>query len=280
MAKLAVLGTVAQDDAIRLPAALKAASHQEGEDFGPRLGGGGANTGVALARAGHEVLLLSAVGSDKTAEFLLGELAKNGIDTSHVQRREGRSSRALILLDPRGERTIINLARMIDPSTAARLAALDAEGVYVRSRAPGLDRVLGELSRRLPTIGHIPPMIEGSLPVRVLVGSAGDLDGETLSNPFAAGRRVAGNSLEWVVITDGEKGAWAYGQDGQVVHEPAMKVIPVDGTGAGDAFAAGLLHDLVKGLSLPQALKTASAWGAQATLYEGSIVGRDFPPSR
>jgi sugar/nucleoside kinase (ribokinase family) len=269
---------VARDDIVRLSSPLKEGTHQEGEDKGWRLGGGGSNTGVALARAGHHVLLFSAVGSDETAGFLLGELSKNGIDTSHIAKLPGASSRAIILLDPMGERTIVNVARRVDPDATARLKDIVADGVYVRSRASGLGAILSELSLRLPTLAHIPPLIPNSLPVRFLVGSAGDLDAGSLADPWAAGQRVAGQLLEWIVITDGAKGAWAYGPEGQVIHQPAQTVTPLDGTGAGDAFAAGLLHALVKGDSIRKALITASAWGAKATLYEGSIVGRDFPP--
>jgi site-specific DNA-methyltransferase (adenine-specific) len=49
-------------------------------------------------------------------------------------------------------------------------------------------------------------------------------------------------------------------------------VVPVDTTGAGDAFAAGLLHALVSHAPVEQTLQTAAAWGAESTQWERSIL--------
>ena len=92
-----------------------------------------------------------------------------------------------------------------------------------------------------------------------------------LNEPFEAGRRVAGNALEWVIITRGENGATAYALD-DCLSVPAPKIKATDTTGAGDAFAAGLIHALVSGADMNQALATACAWGAEATRWESSML--------
>jgi sugar/nucleoside kinase (ribokinase family) len=46
-------------------------------------------------------------------------------------------------------------------------------------------------------------------------------------------------------------------------------VSAVDTTGAGDVFAAGLVHALLDERPMPQALDTAVAWGAAAAACQG-----------
>jgi sugar/nucleoside kinase (ribokinase family) len=277
MATILVLGTVAEDVVVRLGAPLKVGSHQEGEEWGARLGGGAANTGVALARAGHRALAVSAVGGNAAGDRLLAELAANGVDVSLVRRLPGASSRAVILTDGTGERTIVNLKRVIEAEPPTRLLDVAADCLYVRSRAPGLAELMRRKAAGCPVVAHVPPCLPGSLPAHVLVGSASDLDAGFLACPFTGGRAVAGDLLRWVVVTRGAAGATAYGTDGEV-NIPARAVRAVDTTGAGDAFAAGLIHGLVRGLPMEKAVATGVAWGTAKTLYEGSIPGPDFPP--
>jgi site-specific DNA-methyltransferase (adenine-specific) len=66
-----------------------------------------------------------------------------------------------------------------------------------------------------------------------------------------------------VVVTDGDRGAVAYGGDG-IRHVAAVPAHGVDTTGAGDSFAAGLLHGLLEGRGIGEALKIAALWGAAA----------------
>jgi sugar/nucleoside kinase (ribokinase family) len=82
---------------------------------------------------------------------------------------------------------------------------------------------------------------------------------------------VAGELLQWVVITDGAAGARAYARD-ESLAAPAPVVQPVDTTGAGDAFAAGLLHALVGGRPMAEALTVAVCFGAEAILWETSAL--------
>src|SRR5690606_33488095 len=47
--------------------------------------------------------------------------------------------------------------------------------------------------------------------------------------------------LELITVTHGARGATAYTRSGQPVYVPGFSVRPVDTTGAGDGFVAGLL---------------------------------------
>ncbi len=96
-----------------------------------------------------------------------------------------------------------------------------------------------------------------------------------LADPFAAGRRFAGDMLEWVVITRGEKGASAYGRNGHVLERAAEAVVPIDSTGAGDSFAAGLIHALASGMEMEEVLGVAVAWGTESVRWKASSLSAE-----
>jgi sugar/nucleoside kinase (ribokinase family) len=272
MATILVVGSVARDEVAALHEPLREGAHLEGESRGSRLGGGGANTAVALARAGHRAVLVAPVGDDALGDALVAELAASRVDTSLILRVPGASTWSLVLVTEGGERTIVNLNRTREPAPPRRLLEVEARCLYVRSRALDLAPLLAERARDCLVVAHMPPLEAGARPARVLVASESDLDRAALADPFATGGRVAGNLLEWVVVTHGARGATAHGPSGVVVEAAAPQVEPVDSTGAGDAFAAGLVHALTGGAPMAEALGTACRWGAEAVRWPTSAL--------
>lgn len=270
LARVLVVGSVAEDRILRLHAPMRAGAHIEGEDRGFRLGGGASNTGVALARAGHRAVLIATVGDDDVGARLVGELDAAGADTSQIRSLPGATTRSIVMVDEAGERTIVNLTRMAEPGPPERLLELAADCLYVRRRTPGLAPLLEAKAESCLVVAHMPPHGEGERPAHVLVASASDLPPGMLEAPFASGRSVAGDILQWVVITKGADGATAHAAD-RNLHVPAPRVTPVDTTGAGDVFAAGMIHGLVSGASMRQALEIGCRWGAQATQWDSSV---------
>ncbi len=275
MADILVIGSVAWDEVVRLDDPMRAGSHNGGRWLGRRIGGGAANTAMALARAGDRPKVVSAVGADLDGERLGQDLARMGIDTEYLDRWGEQTTRSLVMLDPAGERTIVNLARAPVP-LPPDLADIPADACYVRSADPALTAVLAERVKRGPVLAHVPPLEEALRPAQVLVGSASDLDAGFLADPFAAGRRIAGDVLQWMVVTYGPEGARAFG-DGSVLKCVAPQVPVEDSTGAGDVFAAGLVHGMALGLSMSQALRTAVEWGSASVQYEGTVPPVGFP---
>ena len=239
------------------------------------MGGGAANTAMALARAGAQPVLVSALGRDAAGQWLLRELQAVGVATSWVATEAPTTTRSMVFLGSDGGRTIVNLARapVVFP---ADLVAAPADCLYVRSADPSLTPVLARYARHSTVVAHVPPVQAGLRPAQVLVGSADDLDGAFLADPFTAGKAVAGSHLQWVVITRGAAGASAHGA-GETLVEKAPEVTVVDSTGAGDVFAAGLLQALGSGEPMATALKRAVAWGAASVRYEGTVPPLGFP---
>ena len=271
MATIAVIGSIACDEVVQLPLRLAPGAHQNGVRGGGRLGGGGANTAVALAAAGHRVVLLSSVGRDADGERLLAELERAGVDVSGVAHCPSPTTRSLILLDPDGERTVINVARCEEDAPPARLLDIAAEAVYVRSRRADLAPLLARKAAECLVVAHVPPVVPGSRPAHIVVCSASDLAPVEVRAPLAMGAAVAGERLRWVVMTEGPAGARAFSTT-QELAVAADRVATIDTTGAGDAFAAGLVHALVAGRSMPDALALAVRFGTEATRWEGSSL--------
>ena len=83
---------------------------------------------------------------------------------------------------------------------------------------------------------------------------------------------IAGPHLRYFIVTDGKNGATAHTKDKQF-HIPAAPAKIVDITGAGDAFAAGLIDGLVRQLVITEAMTQGAQWAAIAATTDSSIPG-------
>ena len=77
-----------------------------------------------------------------------------------------------------------------------------------------------------------------------------------------------------VVVKNGADGALLVRPDGTVLRRPGRAVIPVDTTGAGDSFDAGLLAALVAGHPETTALAWADTAGRLATQAFGGTASQ------
>jgi sugar/nucleoside kinase (ribokinase family) len=268
MARIVVVGSVAEDEVLSLPEPLREGNHLEATSRERRLGGGAANTAVPLCHAGHEVVIVSPLGTDERGDRLLGELQAVGVDTSGIVRVAGESTRSVVLVDPGGERTVVNVHRAREEGLRERLEKIECDALYVRSREPDLAERMATIAHRATVVAHMPPLGRGARPAHVLVGSESDLPEPFVGDPWDAGEGIAGSLLRWVVMTMGAHGAEAVSAEERIA-APAPPVTAVDTTGAGDVFAAGLVHALLDERPMAQSLDTAVAWGAAAAACRG-----------
>ena len=271
LANLMVIGAVVLDRPVWLNGPVSPGARLRGATLdgalAGRLGGGAANAGVALARAGHGVALAAFVGLDADGDAALAQAQAAGLDTTHVRRRPG-GGMTLILIDPAGERVVLGLDA--PAITAPHLPPPDGDaafdGLYVRAPYPGAGA--WAQACRGPVVAHWPAGTFAG-PCDVLVASADDCGAGDLADPFAAGRAQVGERLKWMVMTHGAGDVVAYDAAGSIrVAPPPARV--ADTTGAGDVFAAGLLEALVAGADIEAALRHACAWGAVAVGLDGS----------
>ncbi|MDP2212383.1 PfkB family carbohydrate kinase [Phenylobacterium sp.] len=268
MADFLVIGALALDRPVWLEGRLERGGRMAGRSLmgrlGPRLGGGGANAGVALAKAGHIARLASLASADDGGGESIAMAKAASLDITLVGRRPGASRTTLILIEPDGERLVLGLdfdrARITLPAlpSPSDHPEVQPDGVYVRAAYPGSDAWASH--SRGPVVVHWPaPTYAG--PADVVICSADDLDPGVLASPFEAARAVFGPRLSAIVVTHGAGGASAYSMSAPIIVR-APPAMVIDSTGAGDVFAAGLLEALTAGAGMEAALQHACAWGA------------------
>lgn len=266
---------------------------------GIRLAGGGqaANTAAWLGWQGVAVTLVAAVGADAAGHARLAELSAAGVDCA-VRHHPDTPTGTVIVLAGDGERTMItdrgaNLRLSPADIEAALAATPDAVHLHLSgytlldeaSRPAGRHALAAARAQGLTTSVDA----ASAAPLRQ-VGARAFLDwvrGSDLllanadeASMLAGGRdaRYQAHALTAVagqaVVKRGADGAvWASAQGECIVH--AVDPVPVlDATGAGDAFAAGLLATWVTGSSPAEALSRAGELGAAAV---GTVGAR--PPS-
>jgi site-specific DNA-methyltransferase (adenine-specific) len=115
-----------------------------------------------------------------------------------------------------------------------------------------------------PAPGH------STWPADLIVGSERQYQANGLMAPYESARAVAQARLKFVVVTRGAAGADAYGPHG-CYHVVGSTVRQVDATGAGDAFAAGLIAALLAQDGIQDAMERGAAQGAAAVEVLQSI---------
>lgn len=216
--------------------------------------------------AGHEVLIASRIGLDEAGDWLLEQAAGYGLDCRHVERFGGETGELLVLVDSTGERTILRRPRR--PDLPGELPTSGIDCLYVNYPGSVVIPYMRQMLGQSFVVAQYPKGGQVRRPCHVLVASRSDL--ESQEDLWQQARQIGGESLQWLVLTEGKEGALALHGEEQI-RVPARPVSVVDTTGAGDAFAGGLIHGLASGMAMEQALQCAVDWGAFAVASESSI---------
>jgi sugar/nucleoside kinase (ribokinase family) len=256
------------------------------------IGGSGSITAVAAARLGLRVALAAAVGDDPAGEFMLAQLAGEGVDTSAVAVRRGTPTGMTVALSEGKDRAILTAAGAVATMTARDVPAsllAAARHVHVssyflmeRSLAPGLAGLLeaaraGGARTSLDT-NWDPAQRWGNGSLRAALAATDLLlpnETEALclsgAGSLAEAMAVLSGAGPGLVIKLGARGAlWAEGAR-QYRAEPPP-VTPADTTGAGDCFDAGVIAGLLQGLDTGGAVALGCATGAASTRGAGGTA--------
>ncbi|MFT7684360.1 MAG: sulfofructose kinase [Moritella dasanensis] len=275
MSNILLLANLNCDRVLQLDRPLATGCRHYYADNGRRLGGGGANTGLGLIYAGHKVALVSQVGNDKTADWLLAEASIQGLDCSLLQRNDLDTPELLLVMTPDGERTIIRPQRPVFTLGAAPDMS-QWQALYINSSAVGCERWAHAALESTLVVAQL-AKDSRCRPCHVLVSSKSDMNNQGINTNnhhdiWQYGLQIAGDQLRHFIITDGEHGAVAYNQH-QAISVAAVAASVIDTTGAGDAFASGLMHGLLANQAIAQAMTTGSEWAAIAVATASSIPG-------
>lgn len=270
-----------------------------------RLGFAGAESNVAIgiSRLGGAAVWIGRVSEDELGEMILRELRAEGVGTvavrdpaptsmlfkerrtaAHTRVSYNRSIGAGTRLTPQDvpEETVAGAAILhvtgITPAlgagpAAAVLRALDiAEeaGVPVsldinyRSQLWDQDEAARTL---LPILGRADLVFASPNEAHLAVPG---------TDPLLLAKGLCALGPSSAVIKLGGEGSVAL-IDGREYRQPAVAIEVVDTVGAGDAFVAGYLFELITGGTASQRLRTASALGAFAVSVASDWEGLPYP---
>jgi sugar/nucleoside kinase (ribokinase family) len=262
------------------------------DEISMRGGGSALNAATDLVRLGLRAGAAGKVGTDPFGEFLLGLAHERGVDGRCVLvDRTVPTSATIALVDGEGERTFLHLpgangqlrAEELDRELLFSGRALHLAGALVLDRLDGepAAEILAEAKSRglqtsLDTVfasGRWERVL-ASLPYADLftpgLREAQAITGE--NDPARAASWLRNRGVGEVIVTLGPAGCYAAGAtfEGRVA---PPQVEAVDGTGSGDAFAAGLIYGKLAGWPLERAAQFANAAGALATTAVGASEG-------
>jgi ribokinase len=261
-----------------------------GGDVERHHGGKGGNQAVAAARLEARVVFVGAVGSDDFGAAARAALEGEGIDVAHLATVDRPTGVALIVVDEHAE----NLIAVAPGANGALTARAVAGTLAALALGPG-DVVLA--CREIP-----PAAVRAALTAAREAGATGvlnpapadGLDAATIAladvltpngaelaiiggdgPPEAAARSLLarGRPGRSIVVTLGAAGALVVPADGPALVIPARSVVPVDTTGAGDAFNGALAAGLAEGRGLVDAATRAVAAAGVSTSRMGARGG-------
>jgi sugar/nucleoside kinase (ribokinase family) len=257
-----------------------------------RGGGCALNTSSALVRLGLRAAAIGKVGNDAFGDFVVSLLRDRGVDGAGVIRDPSASTSASVaLVDSAGERTFLHNPGANDLLRADEIgeAAFGGRALHVAGALvlDGLDgepaaKILAEAQRRglhtsLDTVFDASGRWERVLPAlpHCDLVTPGRAEAEAMSgegDPERAALRLRELGAGTAAVTLGPEGCQVAADDFDG-HVPAVRVEAVDGTGAGDAFAAGFIYGRLAGWSTEACARFANAAGALATTAVGAFEG-------
>jgi sugar/nucleoside kinase (ribokinase family) len=253
------------------------------------IGGSASITAVAAARLGLRVALVAAVGADAAGKFMLDQLTAEGVDVAAVAVRPDVATGMTLALSAGDDRAILTAPGAIATLTADDVpAALLASARHIHvssyfllehSLGPGLAGLFaaaraGGTSTSLDT-NWDPAQRWGSDTLRaviaqtdLLVPNEAEALGISGSHTLPDAVRALQKAATRLVVKLGARGALC-AEDERRYQVGLPPVRPVDTTGAGDCFNAGLIAGLSRGLDLAHAAALGCAVGAASTAAPG-----------
>jgi ribokinase len=243
-------------------------------------GGQGANLAVRLARRGVRVRLRCALGSDAAGALVRSALAADGVLIDAIDARATGS--VVVLVDPDGRRTMLShRAPILGPPLAADGAAWLVVSGYVLLELESAQLAAQPLPERRAVIGCALDQAETDdwrAALRALEPSVVVLNGdeaELVSGGDPEPATALANDLAAIVVVTAAGGASAAlgAETVRVAHDA---VAAVDTTGAGDAFAAAVIAELLDVEWPPprdvveRALESAAQVASALTLVRGA----------
>ena len=279
---------------------------RKGDNWQLGYGGDTLNTAIHLARAGHDVAYLTALGSDPLSADLKAKWAAEGLDTSLVLDHPTSSTGLYaISTDAAGERSFAywrdtSAARQMFavPAMAKALVAAEQADLLCyslislailpqagREQVFALARTIRGRAAKVAFDGNYRPRLWSSADearrVRDAAIGVADIGLPTLEDEALLSGAVDADAVahHWTglgcaetIVKLGPSGCRL--PDGSIVPPPEV-LSPVDTSGAGDAFNGGYLAARLNGASADQAARAGHTLAGWSVMRGGAIPPRD-----
>ena len=272
---IVVFGSINVDLIVPVPNFPRPGETVLGGDYALLAGGKGANQALAARRAGAEVVLIGAVGADSFAAPALDPLRRAGIDIRSVRSVAEPTGCAAIMVSAAGENAIA-VASGANASVRSEQVpdALLGVGTLLVAQMEVPSGETAAVIRRVRTRGGR-SLLNFAPALPIGLDLLRDVDFVVVNEGEAAALGTGPASIsarlrQGLVITRGAAGAEAYFADGAVLAVPALPIVPVDTTGAGDTFVGVLAATLDGNAPFEIALRRASAAAGLACLARGA----------
>lgn len=277
-----------------LPRLPQAGELMATEDFWIDSGGCAANTATSLVKLGVPTCVVGKVGGDNFGDFIEHDLAAKNVNTSGIRRSGVSGTSKTVILPVKGEdrRYIHTFGANADfrvndiPRDLVAASRIFYVGGYLVlpgfnpaelrdllafARQNGLQTVLdvvvpageGNWTALEPLLPYVDYFTPNDHEAQRLTGAA---------HPQGQAERFLQAGCGTVIVTQGERGVLALNAQ-ETIQMPAYPFEIVDGSGAGDAFTAGLIAGLLQKRSLVECVRLASAVGGSACTKLGCTTG-------
>lgn len=250
------------------------------------MAGSAPNISIGVRRLGATASIISVVGEDTTATLAMDGLKKEGIPTEYVTIAKGTQSSFSAVLNFEGESTILAVHR---PHAYTLPDNIRTDWMFVSEMGPKYKSLFKDLTEKARNDNVKLGINPGAIQLEELsdelinlvsvcellivnVSEAQLLTHTEIEDPKVLLRTLQEMGPKTVIITDGKEGA--YGTNDTVIyHAPMFPGERLEATGAGDAFASGVLAALIADHDLPTALSWGSVNAAWVVQYIGPQEG-------
>ncbi len=265
---------------------------------GRRLGGAPFNVTGNLRRLGHPAAIVTAVGDDELGRAAITTAEVLGVDTSFIRvatdlptgtvdvARDAAGGHRFSIVSPAAYESVSAIDGLAD-----RIEAWSPDAILfgtLAQRFAGTRQITGRLAASAGATERLydvnlregcwsPELVTDLLSLATIV-KVNDDEAVILAGilgcgpePAALGERIAsGFGARTLCVTLGPRGAvlWA---SGMVTSVEGIPVAVADTVGAGDAFAAALLHGILLGMPAPELLGFANRLGALVASRPGAL---------
>jgi sugar/nucleoside kinase (ribokinase family) len=259
------------------------------DQFDLVLGSSSAITASVLAGLGEKVYFVGVVGDDEFGHFCIKQLQQKGVDTQFVKTVPTLKTGVTLSLSTVKDRALLTYMGAIPELTPNDLP----EELYTLARhihfgsfylqqkmQPNWKDVFSKAQNKGITnsfdTGWAPDnnwqaseIYEIITHTDLFIPSEDEFLNIFSSQSIAEAISKLPKRRGLVAVKRGSKGAALITPAGEVIYERPFKVVPVDTTGAGDSFNAGIISNYLKKLDYKEILVFASACGALATQRMG-----------